>query len=136
MSPEKTDKLIKNFPILYGLKDAAPTEALMCFGFECDDGWVDLIWMLSEKIEQWNRDHPKDTIRATQVKEKFGGLRFYVDGGTDDIFDMIDKAERLSYKTCEITGTTGRLCRRNGWYKTLCAQESKRLGFVPVSEAE
>jgi hypothetical protein len=136
MSPEKTEKLIKNFPTLYGLSEAPPTEALMCFGFECDDGWIGLIWALSEKIERWNDKHPKTPIRAVQVKEKFGGLRFYVDHEPDEIHEAIQKAEKISYKTCEMTGVLGRLCRRGSWYKTLCAKEAKKLDFVPVSEAE
>ena len=29
-----------------------PNESLMCYGFECGDGWFDLIWELCEKIEK------------------------------------------------------------------------------------
>lgn len=59
---------------------------------------------------------------AMQVKEKFGGLRFYVRNGTDEHDTMIDFAESMSYRICEICGTTKDAeCRIDGgWHRTLC----------------
>lgn len=59
--------------------------------------------------------------RLVQVKEKFGGLRFYDDdvGLGNEMCKLIDEAEALSYKTCEQCGEPGVL-RRVGWWKTLC----------------
>lgn len=54
----------------------------------------------------------KNGWRIYQIKEKFGGLRFYSDGNMDDI-------EEMSTKTCEICGATGKI-RAGGWLKTLC----------------
>jgi len=136
MSPDLTNKIMTQFPILYRLKDAPLTEALMAFGFECDDGWKDIIWGLSRKIEKWNKSHPDQPVEAVQVKEKYGGLRFYVTHEPDEIAVFIDLAEKASYKVCEVTGEPGRLCRRGGWYKTLCAKEAEKAGYTPVSEAE
>lgn len=136
MSPERTEMLVTGFPILYQLRRAPITEALMAFGFECDDGWFDIIRHLSLVIEKWNHDHPDSPVRAVQVKEKYGGLRFYADHEPDEISEAIDEAEKLSYKTCEITGKPGRLCRKSGWYKTLCVEQAEKHGFKPVTEAE
>lgn len=136
MSPDLTNRIMTKFPILYGLKDAPLREALMAFGFECDDGWKEIIWALSMKIENWNEEHPETPVQAVQVKEKYGGLRFYVTHEPDEIAELIDNAEKASYKTCEITGEHGRLCRKGGWYKTLCRKEASKNGYVPVSEAE
>ena len=55
----------------------------------------------------------------SQVKEKFGGLRFYIDGGTEEQLVMIDFAEAMSLKTCETCGDRGR-SRGGGWIKVLC----------------
>jgi len=56
---------------------------------------------------------------ATQVKEKFGGLRFYVDGSTDKHDNYISFAESMSYQTCEKCGAPGKIYT-DGWHRTLC----------------
>ena len=43
MNTENTKKLIEAFPALYRGYKKSPRESLMCFGFECGDGWFDLI---------------------------------------------------------------------------------------------
>jgi hypothetical protein len=88
------------------------------------DGWYDIIYELSEVLEKeiiklliQNPDATKPVIR--QVKEKFGGLRWYMDGTNQVMRDAIRKAEEKSYKTCEECGAPG--TRRNGgWILTLC----------------
>jgi hypothetical protein len=54
-----------------------------------------------------------------QIKEKFGGLRFYIGGGDEAIFERINEAERESYHTCETCGRPGQL-RGDGWMVTIC----------------
>ncbi len=83
----------------------------------CDDGWLDLIEdLIKELIDAgWNKE-------ITQIKEKFGGLRFYINEGSDEIFDIIRKYEEKSYIICEICGKPGKLIKNNGWYKTVCEQ--------------
>ena len=41
---------------------------------------------------------------ARQVKEKFGGLRFYVQAGSDVQRGMITLAEAMSYRICDLCG--------------------------------
>jgi replicative DNA helicase Mcm len=49
-------------------------------------------------------------------------LRFYINGGSDEIFDRISKAESDSYETCEVCGEPGELRRDLGWYWTFCEE--------------
>jgi hypothetical protein len=56
---------------------------------------------------------------ASQVKEKFGGLRFYVNGATDKHWNYISIAENFSYRTCEECGSPGKTYT-DGWHRTLC----------------
>jgi hypothetical protein len=63
---------------------------------------------------------PAPVINLTQVKEKFGGLRFYYDGGNDYIDGMVRLAEDLSYKTCEYCSSTENVGQTRGWIVTLC----------------
>jgi hypothetical protein len=84
----------------------------MAFEFECGDGWELIIRKLAEKLEPMG-------VVATQVKEKFGTLRFYTSGGSDAAYEAIDDATDESARTCEVCGDYGEL-RGRGWMQTLC----------------
>ena len=56
---------------------------------------------------------------ASQVKEKFGGLRFYVQAATDKHYSYINFAESMSYRVCEECGAPGKTYT-DGWHTTLC----------------
>jgi len=124
MKEELDNKLVKAFPLLYGDRNAPMQSTAMCWGFP-GDGWFDIIWDLSSKLEpliQKCIDEEQDTElypKAFQVKEKFGGLRFYMTYDTDEIYDLISEAEALSLKTCEECGKPGEK-RSGGWIHTHC----------------
>lgn len=81
--------------------------AKLCVG----PGWHPLLELLYAA-------KPEDTA-VVQVKEKFGGLRFYVDSATEGYFELIDEVEVVSFSVCEWCGKLGEL-RMRGWMKTLC----------------
>jgi hypothetical protein len=58
--------------------------------------------------------------RASQVKEKFGTLRFYMTHSTEEMSTIIQEAEKKSAKTCETCGKAGKL-RGYNWYYNRCA---------------
>lgn len=59
--------------------------------------------------------------KVGQVKEKFGGLRFYIGEGSKEIHDRVTAAEDLSYKTCEACGEPGTPgSGKYKWIKTYC----------------
>lgn len=66
----------------------------------------------------------KEVPVASQVKEKFGGLRFYVDGATEKHYNYITFAESMSYRTCEECGAPGKTYT-DGWHVTLCDHHAK-----------
>ena len=55
----------------------------------------------------------------SQVKEKFGSLRFYVDGVSEEVYEIVEKCERRSWTICEFCGKPGKT-RYGGWIKTVC----------------
>ena len=118
MNAKNTAYLIGRYPILYQGHEWPLTQNLMAFGFECGDGWFKIIDQLSADITLLDEKNGTTTI-AVQVKEKYGGLRFYVQAGSDAIFDLIDAAEEESLKTCEMCGEPGEL-RGVGWVSTMC----------------
>lgn len=67
-----------------------------------------------------------------QIKEKFGGLRFYIGYGSDEIFDRIERAEAESFKICEECGTRSNVETKGGWLLTLCGS-CRRERDVEVS---
>jgi hypothetical protein len=64
---------------------------------------------------------------AVQVKEKFGGLRFYVQAATDKHYQYISFAESMSYRTCEQCGAPGKRYT-DGWHQTLCDIHAEMYG--------
>jgi hypothetical protein len=58
-------------------------------------------------------------VIVEQVKEKFGSLRFYYQGGDEYIHGLVSMAESMSGITCEECGAPGET-GGNGWISTLC----------------
>lgn len=80
-----------------------------------------------EIIENMGRKiTPKvDWVRIEQIKEKFGGLRFYYQGGDDHIDGMVTMAEIWAGRTCEKCGEKGKR-RDGGWIRTLCDKHEQQ----------
>lgn len=99
--------------------------------FSLSEGWYGLIKDLIDELITvgWNK-------KVTQVKEKFGGLRFYIPSGhvVDDKWveikvpeaynAIISKYEKLSYSVCEKCGKNG-VVRSGPWIRTLCDEHSE-----------
>ena len=92
-------------------------------GFEHDDGWFDILWRLCEDLEPLVAQFEQETgsqFEVLQVKEKFGGLRFYLNCRENvAIQERIGIAADESFRTCEVCGQPGKL-REDRWIKTLC----------------
>jgi len=81
-----------------------------------------------QKIEDRFEKEKYETIPqfvATQVKEKFGSLRFYYDGGNNLIDGMVWLAEHMSYNICENCGSIKNIGKTKSWIITLCEDCSK-----------
>jgi hypothetical protein len=129
---EEFDKLLcEKYPKIFRDRHAPMTETCMCWGFECGDGWYQILNSLCGNIQSyidWNNKsavagykdfQPVEQVVAVQVKEKFGGLRFYYDGGDRHIAGMVRMAESWADNICEVCGNPG-TSRGGGWIKTLC----------------
>ena len=85
--------------------------------FPVGEGWKPLVLKLVKDIIAIDPE-----IEVSQVKEKFGGLRFYIWGGNNKVYALIEKAELKSYKICEACGATKNVYTKGsrGWISTLC----------------
>ena len=119
MRLELDERLCREFPLLYADRHEAPTATCMCWGFNVGDGWFPLLYELSAQLEPLIAAQPEPRARAAQVKEKFGGLRFYLDNATDAMAALIAAAEARAWVTCEECGQPG-TARRDGWIKVRC----------------
>lgn len=90
---------------------------LMVFGFECDKGWFPILERLFEALSKLDKP---EGFEITQVKEKYGSLIVYTNYSTDEIDDLIEKAEAESLITCELCGQAGSMTKYGGWYRVLC----------------
>ena len=130
MKRELQDKLIAACPILYG-----QAHIFTKFVFECGDGWWELLNDLSLKLEAYNNKRDSNYIVATQVKEKWGGLRFYIigycasDDENNEVYTLIDAAETKSLEVCEECGEPGK-CTDSRWLRTLCPRCVVERGAV------
>jgi long-subunit acyl-CoA synthetase (AMP-forming) len=120
MKEELQNKLVETYPKI--LEKAGPIAT--------GDGWY---WLIDNLCKQLQNDikfsrGKFSQIVASQVKEKFGGLRFYINSGSNEQYAVIHFAESLSYSVCEICGSLENVEQTKGsWISSLCkkCRESK-----------
>jgi hypothetical protein len=97
-------------------------------GFAVSEGWWPIIESLCANIQShtdwWNKNRGTrpvvEQVVVEQIKEKFGGLRFYYTGGDDQISGMVRMAEDWAAHSCEECGVPG-TAGGKGWIRTLCS---------------
>ena len=101
-------------------------------GIAVGKGWFGILTQLCQNIQShidWqNTRVPNSCPQVTieQVKEKFGSLRFYYQGGDEYIMGLVSMAESMTGITCEECGNPGET-RHDGWVHVSCdACEAKR----------
>lgn len=105
----------------------------MNYGFTHGDGWFDLVNNLCLDIEAHLEEKQIKNFEVVQVKEKFGGLRFYFEGGDNVIRDMVMLAELESFHICEECGSRENVkeVEHMMWVRSLCpkcdATEDERI---------
>jgi hypothetical protein len=177
MKPELDKTLCERYPLIFKDRHADMTTTAMCWGFDCRDGWFNILDQLCRQIQHhidWRqqqyvraeafnlalaeaqagdktkltdyftygsripeastlknvefeitRNQPRELpdlvqqVVASQVKEKYGTLRFYYAGGDERIMGMVALAESMSAVTCEQCGAPA-AARDGSWTETLC----------------
>jgi len=119
---KKVNDLLKEFPDLFPKYSPLYVRIKFPFTIDCEDGWYDLLRDLCLSIREELKKDPdlKNKFTVDQVKQKFGGLRFYASCANKRISDLIDEAEEKSYTICEKCGSPGKLRSDLPWIQTLC----------------
>ncbi len=81
------------------------------------EGWHQLLHNLEDQLNAMDPD-----FELLQVKEKFGGLRYYAGSKADGFHEAIHIAEEASFHLCEECGKHGETRSIMGWLKTLCEE--------------
>jgi hypothetical protein len=182
MRKELDETLCAKYPEIFRDRHGDMRSTAMCWGFECGDGWYNIIDSACAAIQnhidnehrhvkflkKWNEEikrahagdwsflyeqytsdqsrawleenlekekkkylielrevpEPFPQVFATQVKEKYGTLRFYLSHEDEYISGVIAMAEYLSGAICETCGAPGK-SRDSGWTRTLCDEHAK-----------
>jgi hypothetical protein len=182
MNNQLDNQFCERYPKIFRDRHASMQVTAMCWGFDCGDGWFNIINALCAEIQShidatrrtraarlrrhrararakahgslqpildhlarlYSRLDPVEAapwmeaearrilqedeaplpdvcpqVVAVQVKEKFGALRFYYNGGDDIVDGLVRMAERLSETACEICGDAGKVYD-HGWVTTRC----------------
>lgn len=131
------DVLIAKYPVVFKNMDMSSYSFI-------PKGWVERVDKLCADLTVLLEEHLKNNtykpdeypFTVLQIKEKFGGLRFYFTTFCEDhefhkqICKLVDRAEDETYSICEVTGKPGKLCKKGSHYKTLCEVIQLKEGFT------
>lgn len=100
-------------------------DAGMKCGSSVGRGWLSILTELDLHLANIDPDYVID-----QVKEKFGGLRYYIswskeidDENMKKYEQVMELAEQLAAHTCEVCGQEGKIQPgRTGWYACRCEE--------------
>lgn len=90
----------------------------------CGQGWADLIYELSSKLEPLI---DSEEMYASQIKEKYGQLRLYMSLYNEEIDALIEQATKDSKRVCEMCGDEGSICTIGHWVTVRCQDCKQRF---------
>lgn len=120
MQSKLAQKLYDRYPKLFVQKDLSMMQTCMCWGIDCGDGWFLILDQMCTELQTLNQE-----LQFTQVKEKFGTLRVYLNNYSDEAEHIISKACDASEITCEACGDPGSI-NNGGWLSVRCSPCRKK----------
>jgi hypothetical protein len=92
----------------------------------------DFEWTAFVKREEREVPELIEQVVATQIKEKFGTLRFYYSGGDEYIRGLDAMAASMSGVICEQCGNPGtsRSTKKQRWIRVLCDKHAEEQGYI------
>jgi hypothetical protein len=130
MHPEKTERLFQEFPELFQREQ-------LIQGFECQDGWFELIRALAGRIKEYQAQFPDlENFEVVQVLQEMGGLRINIRGGDAGIQNLIRDVEEESRSICELDGklAAGLFVCAPSWFRCLCETCSELHGYMTIED--
>lgn len=141
MKPELQNKLLEKYAeILFEYWEISTPISPMKFGFECDDGWFNILDKALGEILSHVMNHFPLGFSVSQVKEKYGKLEIYLSHSDETLNKITYYATCESFKTCEVCGTKENIGMTQKWFKTICEScydlsRLKKLGYKWTKES-
>jgi len=138
MRQDLIQKLITKYPNLYrDFVNAKGPRGYMSVG----NGWFPLINDLSSKLEKMILKLPENKqkyYKATQIKQKWGGLRYYMNDRTAEMRIVMEDAERESWITCEVCGKPGKLNQQvmGKWVTVSCKDHTELTSLRDIEPVD
>lgn len=141
--PDPIDVLAQKYPSVFKNMDSTVP-------YDIPSGWVSIVDSMCEELTELLEEEKKKVPETEenplfvllQIKEKFGGLRFYYMMNTENndlvksVQRLVDSAEDKSYTVCEVTGKPGDFCKSGWHFKTLCEELRIKHGFKLIGPKE
>lgn len=122
-----TQELYSKYPKLFPLMK----DSYFSISTDIPEGWMKLVDLLCNSIQRYIDLNNVQQVEVTQIKEKYGKLRFYFNGGDTLIEGMVEFAEEVSGTICEHCGKEGTHREIRSWWTTICdkcvGEEDERL---------
>lgn len=118
-------KLFEAYPEIFRERHLPIEESAMSWGLQVGDGWYRLIDDLCRDLKSMTEAGSPQAV-ATQVKDKSGRLRFHVRETDASQRSLIERAEDLSTRTCDVCGAPGSPISSRRMVVTRCAQHAKK----------
>jgi len=120
MNQELDNILYHRYPKIFPDRHGDPAENGMCWGFQCGDGWFDIIDGLCAEITRQIKAGAMPPVVATRVKEKSGYLRFYIRDhfnrdANPQAHRLIELAQQQAERTCQQCGRPVELTDAQRW---------------------
>ena len=114
--------------------DNAITQRKYAIEWNKDVNDPDYDWADRSFVKRKEREVPElvEQVVAKQIKEKFGTLRFYYNGGDEFIRGLDSMAASMTSRTCEECGSPGtsRSTKKQRWVRVLCEKHAEEQGYI------
>jgi hypothetical protein len=137
----KTEDIIQKYPKIFEHYEGNP-RGVNWYGVS--EGWLPIIDILCsienpdfDPTKKYDREDPtthrylqvkREQATCLQMKEKFGGLRFYTSGEDEFVSGLICMASYMCDNTCEGCGTHEDLGITKGWITVRCKKCAEKVG--------
>lgn len=156
-------KLCAKYPKIFRDRHGSMQTTCMCWGLAVGDGWYNILdnachliqshinHQRSQRARILRKQRKGETLHeweiieldkgvttqlvATQIKEKFGTLRFYYQGGDDYCDGVISMAESMTSTTCEQCGNVGKM-NGGGWLSVMCTPCREKTGSTYMGDED
>ena len=106
MNNNNTEKLFNQFPIIYRERFMPTNQSEMPWGFECGNGWYNIIHSLSSKLEEIASEYENKELAPAVSEVRSGGdkLIFRVRNSNFETDTLVFESMQRCVFTCESCG--------------------------------